>query len=347
MSASGQHAGEADEGLWILDDILPLVDITGLSSDCPDERRAVAAQLDRAAASAGFLAITGAQFDRAVFDRLLARARAYFALDTETKMASYIGLSQNHSGYVPIGEEQFAGGTVDLKEAYDVNYDYLPLEGRRPLLGPNLWPSMPGFREDVLAYYRHVTAVGRLLFRGFALALGLDELHFEPHLRHPPSQLRLIHYPFDPAAQDRPGIGAHTDYECFTLLYATAPGLQLVDKAGAWVDVPMIPDAMILNIGDMMEIMSNGRYLATTHRVRKVKEERYSFPLFFSCDYDHVVAPLVPGEAPRYAPLRSGEHLHNQTAQTFAYLKRRIASGELVLEAPVPLASFGALAASA
>jgi isopenicillin N synthase-like dioxygenase len=117
--------------------------------------------------------------------------------------------------------------------------------------------------------------------------------------------------------------------------------LQVVNRQGAWTDVPLVPDALIMNVGDMMEILSNGRYLATTHRVKKVAEERYSFPLFFSCDYDHVIAPAISGEAPRYRPLKGGEHLFNQTAQTFAYLKARIARGELVLDDPVPLDSFG------
>lgn len=321
--------------------ILPIVDISKLSSDCLPERLEVARALDRACADVGFLYITGAQLDGALFRRLHERARLYFALDDDTKMQSYIGRSVNHSGYVPVGEEQFGGGTCDLKEAYDVNCDYRSAVGRRPLLGPNIWPDMPGFREDVQAYYRHVTGIGRQLLRAFALALGLAEEHFDAHLRHPPSQLRLIHYPLDEAAEDRPGIGAHTDYECFTLLFATAPGLQIIDKQGEWVDVPLIEGTMIMNIGDMMEILSNGRYVATRHRVRKVKAERYSFPLFQSCDYDYVVAPVAVGEAPRYAPLRCGEHLFNQTAQTFAYLKRRIASGQVVLNDAVPLDSFG------
>lgn len=326
---------------------LPLVDISLLDSDRLEDRIAVARELDRACADAGFLYIKGKQFNGALFDRLLARAKAYFALDHGTKMKSYIGLSENHSGYVPAGEEQFGGGTDDLKEAYDVNCDYILGAGRRPLLGPNLWPDMPGFQEDVLAYYRHVTGIGRRLFGAFALALGLKEQYFDRLLRHPPSQLRMIHYPLDPTAEDRPGIGAHTDYECFTLLFATASGLQIVDKQGAWVDVPLIDGTMIMNIGDMMEIMSNGRYVATRHRVRKVREQRYSFPLFHACDYDHVVAPIVRGEMPRYAPLKGGDHLFSQTAQTFGYLKRKIVSGELVLNEAVPLGTFGPRAVAA
>ncbi|AMK17061.1 MULTISPECIES: isopenicillin N synthase family dioxygenase [Sphingobium] len=320
---------------------LPIIDISNLVSTSRDDRIAVAHALDRACAESGFLYISGKQLDWALFRRLHSRAIAYFALDQAAKMKSYIGRSQNHSGYVPVGEEQFGEGVGDLKEAYDVNCDYLHAEGRRPLLGPNLWPEMPGFRDDVMAYYAHVTDIGRQLFRAFALALGLDEDHFDAHRLNPPSQLRLIHYPRDDSAQDRPGIGAHTDYECFTLLFATAPGLQIVSRQGDWIDVPLIEGTMIMNIGDMMEILSNGRYLATRHRVKKVRQERYSFPMFHACDYDYVIAPLAGDEDTRYAPLQGGEHLFNQTAQTFAYLKRRIAAGSLVLSDAMPLHSFG------
>ncbi|MDT0508501.1 2-oxoglutarate and iron-dependent oxygenase domain-containing protein [Novosphingobium sp. MMS21-SN21R] len=321
--------------------VLPIVDISRLCSERLEDRVAVARELDRACADAGFLYIKGAQLDRALFDRLLTRAKAYFALPVETKMARYIGLSENHSGYVPVGEEQFASGSDDLKEAYDIGFDYRSTEGRRPLLGPNIWPDMPAFKSDVQAYYSHVTCIGRQLFRSFALALDLEENHFDALTDTPPSQLRLIHYPFDASARDRPGIGSHTDYECFTLLFATAPGLQIVDKHGEWQDVPLIDGTLIMNIGDMMEIMSNGRYVATRHRVKKVAQERYSFALFHACNYDHVVEPVVPGERPRYAPIKGGEHLYNQTAQTFAYLKQRIATGALALTDAVPLDSFG------
>ncbi|MCP5775935.1 isopenicillin N synthase family oxygenase, partial [Klebsiella pneumoniae] len=77
-----------------------------------------------------------------------------------------------------------------------------------------------------------------------------------------PSQLRLIHYPYNPEVQDAEGIGAHTDYECFTLLLPTAPGLQVLNKTGEWIDIPLIENTLVMNIGDMMEILSNGKYLA-------------------------------------------------------------------------------------
>ena len=325
--------------------VLPMVDISLLESVELQDRMAVARQLDRACRDVGFLYIRGDQLKPQLFAQLVETAKTYFAQDDAIKLRSYIGYSANHSGYVPIGEEQFGSGTFDLKEAYDVNYDYLEEHGRRPLLGPTLWPEMPGFKPVVQTYYQHIRMIGRKIFGAFALALNLEEHFFDAQLRHSPSQLRLIHYPFNPAAQDATGIGAHTDYECFTLLFPTAPGLQVLDKNGAWLDVPIIENTMIMNIGDMMEILSNGRYLATKHRVKRVNEERYSFPLFFSCDYDYVIRPVVEGEEPRYQPLKSGEHLYNQTAQTFSYLKKKVASGEVQLTNAVPLDSFGMNAA--
>ena len=155
----------------------------------------------------------------------------------------------------------------------------------------------------------------------------------------------MIHYPYNPDAEDREGVGAHSDYECFTLLKPTAPGLEVLNGAGEWIGAPPIPGTFVVNIGDMLELWTNGEFIATTHRVRNVPEERYSFPLFFNVDYHTVVEPL-----PRFASrddrarptLRAGEHLFAQTAQTFAYLRSRVESGELLLpEGSVNTGSFG------
>ncbi|MGA6136551.1 isopenicillin N synthase family dioxygenase [Acinetobacter dispersus] len=323
------------------DYVLPLIDISLLNSASLEDRKQVVKQLDQACKDVGFLYIQGEQFQPELFDQLKQTAQQYFNQDHTTKMQHYIGLSENHSGYVPIGEEQFKANVYDLKESYDINYDYLGELHRRPLLGPTLWPEDAHFKHTVLNYYQHIKAIGNQLFKAFALALDLNEDFFEPNLKHAPSQLRLIHYPYNPEAEDQSGIGAHTDYECFTLLFPTAEGLQVLNKQGEWIDIPLIENTMVMNIGDMMEILSNGRYLATKHRVRRVQQERYSFPLFFSCDYDYLIQPLILNEAPLYPPMKGGEHLFNQTAQTFMYLKQRIQSGELVLENARPLYSFG------
>jgi len=328
---------------------IPIVDITGLRSPDRAERERVAADIGKAAREIGFLYISGTGIDEALFDRMLAATKTFFALPVEEKMRSYIGLSTCHRGYVPVGEEGVETGMPDLKEAFDTALD-LPADdpdyvAGNPMLGPNVWPEVDGFAESVTAYYQAVLDLGNQLLWAFAVALGEDPDTFTQHVTKTPSQLRLVHYPYNPDAEDVLGIGAHTDYECFTLLKPTAPGLEVLNGAGEWVDVPPVPDAFVVNIGDLLELWTNGAYVATSHRVRKVKEERYSFPLFFNVDYHTEVKPLpqfVAGDGTSRPALRAGEHLFAQTAQTFAYLRSRLERGELVLpDGSMEMNSFG------
>jgi isopenicillin N synthase-like dioxygenase len=327
---------------------VPVVDVSGLLGNDPGEHSRVAEELGRAARDVGFLYVTGTGLPPALAAELLRVTQVFFALPHEEKMRTWIGRSSNHRGYVPVGEEVFAGGSRDLKEAFDLGADLPadhPAVATARMLGPNQWPDVPGFAAACTAWYDAVLTLGRRLLSGFALALGEPEDAFDRYVTQPPSQLRLIHYPYDPDARDAVGIGAHTDYECFTLLLPTAPGLEVLNGAGKWIDVPPLDGALVVNVGDILETWTNGRFVATTHRVRKVAEERWSFPLFFNVDADTLVAPLprfVGAGEPTRVPLVAGDHLFAQTAQTFRYLRRRLESGELVLpDGSLGLSSFG------
>ncbi|MBA4865816.1 isopenicillin N synthase family oxygenase [Streptomyces sp. PSKA54] len=317
---------------------LPVVDASELLHGGPEAQREVAEQLGRAAREVGFMYVSGHGIAPELFDGLLDAARRFFALPHEEKMRSWIGRSRNHRGFVPEGEEVFAQGTADRKEVFGLALD-LPLDdpdvrAGTPLLGPNVWPELDGFREATTAYYEAVLAFGQLLFRAFAVALGEEPDTFSRYATKAPSGLRLIHYPYDADALDRPGIGAHTDYECFTLLRPTGPGLEVLNGAGEWIDVPPLGDAFVVNIGDMLELWTNGEFVSTTHRVRRVSEERYSFPLFFNVDYHTRVEPLprfVTPDRPARPGLVAGEHLWSQVLQVYGYLKDRRAAGELTL----------------
>lgn len=331
---------------------LPIVDISGLYSPESAIRQRVADEIGAASRDSGFLYIVGHPIKQETRDRLLAITKDFFDRPMDEKMKCYIGLSNSHSGYVPPGEEVFYGQKPDRKEAFDLSIDVPEddpevLSGKTPMLGPVRWPDDAEFKAAVGGYYKEVADLARTLFRGFALALALPEDYFEAYLKRPPSQLRLIHYPYAPdTPADEPGIGAHTDYECFTILWPTAPGLEVMNGAGEWIDAPPIEGGFVINIGDMMEAWTNGTFVATSHRVRKVKEERYSFPYFAACDYHTVVEPLPqfikPGDKPRCEPLIAGDHLLAQTAQTFQYLKKRIEAGTFKLpEGARKLSSFG------
>lgn len=320
---------------------IPVIDIAPLFSGDAAAKRKVAGELAEAASSVGFLYVTGHGIPPEMIGRLEARAAEFFAEPFECKMELYIGKSRAHHGYVPTGEEGFYDGTdpsrIDKKEAFDLSIE-LPdddpdhARGYR-MLGPNQWPAgMPAFRRDVYAYYEAAMALGHTLFRGFALSLGLEENHFDSLLSKPPSQLRLVHYPADAArATAEWGISAHTDYECFTILHVTAPGLEVMNAEGHWIDAPPVEGAFVINIGDMLEALTNGRFIATSHRVRNVAEERYSFPLFCAVDYDTLIEPLpqfIDGPA-RYPSYVAGDHLVTQTMRTFSYLKKLVAAGAL------------------
>lgn len=318
---------------------VPVIDISGLRSDRRDERERVAAEIGTAAREVGFFYISGSGIDEVVFERMLTATKEFFALPLEVKMRSYIGFSRCHRGYVPVGEEGLESDSPpDSKEAFDTALD-LPADdpdhlAGNPMLGPNTWPDLPGFAEAVTSYYRAVIDVGRQLLWAFAVALGEDPEVFSRHATKTPSQLRLMHYPYNADAHDRQGIGAHTDYECFTLLKPTAPGLEVLNGAGEWIDVPPLDGTFVVNIGDLLELWTNGTFVATSHRVRRVAQERYSFPLFFNVDYHTEVKPLprfVTADRAQRPALRAGEHLFAQTAQTFTYLRRRMQAGELVL----------------
>lgn len=324
---------------------LPEVDVSGLYSGGLEERRRAAHRLVTACREAGFFYLVGHRVTGEQVGALIEQAAAFFHQPSEQKLEYYIGKSPNHRGYVPPGEEVFYGGARDQKEAFDLCFE-APPGVAHPFAGPNVWPALPGFRAAVGDYYAAVFALGRKLLQGFALGLDLPETFFDRFVTAPPSQLRMLHYPPNPGADVTVGIGAHTDYECFTILLPTTPGLEVMNGAGEWIDAPPRPGAFVVNIGDTLEMWTNGLLTATSHRVRKVQEERYSFPLFFACDYDVEVAPLpqfVTDERPsRYPPVKAGEHLFAQTVQSFTYFKERLARGEVQLPGGArPLSSFG------
>ncbi|MES1951658.1 2OG-Fe(II) oxygenase [Salinisphaera sp. S4-8] len=318
---------------------VPAIDIAPLFGDDVAAQQATAEELGRAARDVGFFYVVNHGISEARQQALFDQTRRFFELPIDYKMDYYIGKSDNHRGYVPAGEEAPDPTKADAKEAFDLSFelsaDHPDVRAGTAMLGANVWPDLAGFADDVYAYYQDVFNVGRALMGGFEQALGLEQNTLLGQVTEPPSQLRLIHYPYDPNATDAQGIGAHTDYECFTLLRPTAPGLEVMNGAGEWIDVPYRADALVVNIGDMLEIWTNGAFVATSHRVRKVAEERYSFPLFFAADYHTRVAPLPQllkeGETPNYEPLAAGDHLWAQTIQTFNYLKKRLAAGEIEL----------------
>jgi len=298
-------------------DTVPVVDL-GRFLDGTD-KAGVAQRMAAICEGIGFLYVTNHGVPGATIDDARRAALEFFDLPDDRKREVHMARQANHRGWRGFGEVNLdPNGPKDIKESFKVGPE-LPADdpdyraGQR-MYGPNAWPAgMPEFRAAVWRYFEAVDRLRADLFRLFALALDLDENHFAPFITKPIAQLNLVHYPA--LAADAPrasGVGAHTDYECFTILWQDENGgLEARNATGKWVPVPPIPGSFVVNVGDMMALWSNDRFASTLHRASNTSgRRRLSFPMFCGTNHDAVIACLPsctgPGNPPRHAPVVAG-----------------------------------------
>ncbi|CAN5557380.1 isopenicillin N synthase family oxygenase [soil metagenome] len=296
-------------------DVEPLLDGGGTEGGSPALDR-VAAEIDRACRDTGFFLVRGHGVDPALLRALDAAARAFFALPPQQKEAVAMARGgRAWRGWFPEGGELTAG-RPDHKEGYyfgrELGLDHPRVCAGTPLHGPNLFPVQPAsLGPAVLAWMAAMTDLGHALARGLALGLGLDAGWFDRDVTADPTTLfRIFRYPPRPADEESWGVAEHTDYGLLTILaHDGPPGLQVRGAAG-WIDVPAVPDTFVVNLGDMLDRMTGGRYRSTPHRVRHAPDagssapslpdrDRLSFPFFFDPGWDVEVGPVpLPDDAP-------------------------------------------------
>ncbi len=319
-------------------DTIPVVDVAGLWSPNVREREAVAQAIGAACRNVGFLYITGHGVPQSQIDAVYRIAGEFFDLPLAEKLRYDTRQLQRHRGYVALGglaADPHDAAAYDLQEAFEVSLelpasdpDYL---AGHIMFGPNVWPEQPvEFRDVVYGYYERIRALGQALFRGFALALALPEDYFEDKISKPMAQLRVVQYPPQPEPIDprHIGVSPHTDYECFTILATSAPGLQVRNQAGEWIDAPPVPGAFVINIGDIMERWTNDLFKSTVHRViNRSGAKRYSLPFFFGANHDTVVTCLPTCQRDdlpaRYPPTTAGDWTVANITAAYAYRKAR------------------------
>lgn len=311
--------------------LIPVIDLSQLRHN-PTQPQLVNA-LDHALTETGFCYLSCHGIAANVIARAQAAALSFFARSSEYKAQYDISRAARHSGYVPFTEKGlYQDEAQRMYEAYDIGLelssndaDYL---AGNIFYGPNTWPDVIGFRAAVYAYYEAVRELSQLLTQTIEAALGLAPHSLLRMMQKPTAQMRLIHYPANQAvkrdANSHANMGAHTDYEFFTLLYQTKPGLQTVNMAGEWVNAVPLPNTLVMNVGDMAEVISGGRYRSNPHRVLNTGEQRFSMPFFAAFDYDAVLAPMLPVvSSQHYPPLQAGRHLLEHVTSDFSYLRQR------------------------
>ncbi len=325
---------------------IPTLDVsclgTGLPFDSP-EAVALGKIIDETCQEIGFLLVVGHGVRPQTKAHLMAKMKEFFELPVEEKEKISIAKSSVHRGYVGMGLENLEGalanedvelsyGAGDVKESIDSGTEDAPdhpevLRGT-PLHGPNQLPDLPGFRQAWQAYFDEAYEAVRRIQRGLALALHLQPNYFEDVPGFPMLNLRMLHYPPESrvnTSDGRIGCGTHTDYGSITVLCDDGVGgLQVQQRSGDWIDISIPENHLVVNLGDLLAIWTNDRYVSNPHRVMNPpNKDRYSIPLFVTPPYHLSIEALpscvAPGEKPRHPPMVSGPYLQSRFDGTHSY----------------------------
>jgi isopenicillin N synthase-like dioxygenase len=256
--------------------------------------------------------------------QVIAAYRGFFHLPAERKAEIDMGKTGSNRGWGGPGSEQVdPTANPDYKQVFDCGFE---LDAADPFASlryyaPNQWPAEPaGFADTIRAYYAHACGFALQLLRGVATAIGERPDYFDDKFDRPMALLRGNFYPTRPKdAGDRDfGIATHTDYGCLTLLATDgSPGLEVRKRGGGWIPVAAPPGEFVINFGEMLEMWTGGRVVATPHRVQGTPHERISVPLFFNPNHDTNVAPIGSGKV-----MLAGDHLSRRFDETYVHLKK-------------------------
>jgi isopenicillin N synthase-like dioxygenase len=288
---------------------LPTIDLAALRLGAAGR----AGEIDRlreVSRDIGFFYFTGHGVRAARADALLARTREFFALPHADRDLISMRKSPHFRGYTRVGQEVTAG-VRDAREQLDVGAEH-PLRHRGPddpayalLDGPNQWPTaLPALRTTVLSWMDELRPVAHELLQALLESLGARRDSYDEAFAHRPHiHLKLLRYPA--TAEPDQGVGAHKDYGFLTLLLQDEQGgLEVASRDGRWQRVEHRPGAFVVNLGELLELATDGYLVATAHRVRTPPHEpRYSIPFFYNPRLDAVIDPLpLPPDIASAAP---------------------------------------------
>ncbi|WP_249780997.1 2-oxoglutarate and iron-dependent oxygenase domain-containing protein [Bradyrhizobium sp. dw_78] len=302
---------------------IPIISLSALGRGDEAEAATIEA-IRRASEEVGFFYAKDHGVSDGLTHDIFTQCRRFFELPKEQREQLRLSNSACFRGYLSVGER---GANLerprDLLESLNIGpelgADDPFVQAGKPLHGGNQWPAgLPGFKETLLAYYAGMEAFGQRLLQGFALAAGMPRDALDAQYRKPLTQLRLLHYPAQQAIVDNMlGARAHRDVGLFTILLQDGVGgLEVCNAAGEWVVAPPVPDTFVINVGEMMKLITNDHYASALHRVvNRSGRERYSVPFFFNPDYDATLSALpqfiAANEASRFKPIHAGEHMFN------------------------------------
>lgn len=315
----------------ILYDEIPSLDLADFYKGDATSKQKFVEALGAAYHAIGFVAIRNHFLTDDMQQKLYVAIKEFFTLPEEVKRKYERSDLAGQRGYISKGKEHAKGrNTGDLKEFYHIGQELPPAELQKEGYPPNLWPEeVRNFHEASVNVYRALEKTGTYMLRAIAIYLGLPENYFDAKIHNGNSILRPIHYyPIEnPEAVPADAVRAaeHGDINLITLLMgASADGLQVLRRDGKWIPITALPDQLVVNVGDMLERLTNKKLKSTIHRVvnpprHLMNTPRYSIPFFMHPRSEMSLAALpgcVDAENPvQWEPITAGEFLDQRLAE--------------------------------
>ncbi|WGF91988.1 isopenicillin N synthase family dioxygenase [Aequorivita marisscotiae] len=307
---------------------IPSVNLADFISDDPKRKQKFVDEIGAAYEDIGFVSLKNHFLSEQLVEELYKEIKAFFALSVETKEKYEIPGLGGQRGYVSFGKEHAKGKKEgDLKEFWHFGQEASDDTNLSEKYPDNvIVEELPDFNSTGMEAYRMLEKTGVYVLRALALYIGLDEFYFDHWAANGNSILRPIHYP--PITEEPKGAmraGAHGDINLITLLMgASAGGLQVLRKDGEWIDAIPNEDELVINVGDMLERLTNNKLRSTVHRVVNPPREqwgspRYSIPFFMHPRSDmklNCLAECIDDEHPKaYEDITAGQFLHQRLVE--------------------------------
>lgn len=276
-------------------DAIPVIDIGD-----PNQRANAIQEIEHAFRDIGFIYIRGHGIRPEVIEAIRSAVIAYFERPLKEKLRDRIS-RENYRGYIPSGffSPNAGGEEADRYEAYKLHFEVAADDemcAACDLYGPNKWPDEPpNFRRAVLDYWAACDRVAKELLEILARILGAEKEWFLQLFEKPLTNMTLLHYPAQNSDDSGFGIHPHKDTDALTILVPDKVGGLMVKKRGSqeWLEVDAPDDALVVNIGDLLELWSGGFFVSTPHKViNSSGSERYSFPYFVVPRFDAIIEPV-------------------------------------------------------
>ncbi len=309
---------------------VPIIDLHLLREGNVNDKKAIGKQIDEANKNIGFFMIKNTGIDFKYIHQTLDVCEKFFHSDMDNKMLCRVDNPPENKawGYFPRNREILERGKdfkAKGKNTYlnDINESF-NMQNDNPNAGfpKRILPDNPvEFKDNLPAYWKKCENLAGILMEGFAYGLDLPHNFFNDKFTNCGSALRVLHYP--KGVKLEPGqfrASEHTDYGSLTILYSTAPGLQVKDRQGNWIDVEVPDGHFVINIGDLMAFWTNDRWVSTPHRVisrdNENPEKRFSLVFFHNPNVDAVVdcIPSCHSESnpKKYERVISGDFIANK-----------------------------------